>query len=186
MNTHNEITLLLNSKDLSQSENINQLFDLLYSEIKKIAANQLQKLNPDNALSPTVLVNECYLKLNMANNLNLRNRKHFFCIAAKCMRYYLMDLLKGNSRQKRDGINTVLSLTKLSEDEDINLELTALDDALKELEQIDPELSQIVELRFYWGFTLGDVAEIFETKRSKVYQQWLMAKSLLLNLIQEQ
>ena len=186
MKINNEITILLESKDCSQKENINQLFDLLYLEIKKIASNQLRKLNPDNTLSPTVLVNECYLKLNMANDLNIQNRKHFYCIAAKCMRFYLMDLLKGNNRQKRDGINTVLSLTKLTGENNLDIEVVSLDEALCELEQIDEELARIVELRFYWGFTLDDVAEIFESSKNKIYQQWLMAKSLLLNLIQEQ
>lgn len=186
MQLNKEITILLESKDFSQKENINQLFDLLYLEIKKIARNQLQKLNPDNILSPTALVSECYIKLNMANELNLCNRKHFYCIAAKCMRFYLMDLLKGNSRKKREGINTSLSLTKLSNEQNVDIEINSLEEALTELEQIDEELAKLVELRFYWGFTIDDVAEIFQSNRSKIYQQWLLAKSLLLNLIQDQ
>lgn len=180
--TH-EITQLLESKDLTQKQHINELFDLLYSEIKTIARSQLNKLNPDQSLSATVLVNECYLKLNIASDLKLRNRKHFFCIAAKCMRYYLMDLLKGKNSQKREGHETELSLTQLTLEEELNIELHQLDEALNELEQIDPELARIVELRFFWGFSLDDIAKLFESNTAKIYQQWLTAKSLLLNLI---
>lgn len=176
----------MESDDFTQKNNIDKLFDLLYLEIKNIASGQLRKINPDSSLSPTVLVNECYLKLNMAENLQLKSRKHFYCIAAKCMRYYLMDLLKSNQSQKRDGINTVLSLTKLTGEDNMEFELSSLNDALEELEQIDENLARIVELRFYWGFSLDEIAKLFETVKSQIYQQWLMAKSLLLNLIDEQ
>lgn len=181
-----QITQLLESEDYSQKQNIDKLFHLLYEEIRKIAGSQLNKLNPDNSLSPTVLVNECYLKLNLADNLHLKNRKHFYCIAAKCMRYYLMDLLKGSKRQKREGINTVLSLTRLTGEDNLELELFSLDDAINDLEQIDENLARIVELRFYWGFSLDEIADIFETGKTQIYQQWLMAKSLLINLIGEE
>ncbi|MFK8013130.1 MAG: ECF-type sigma factor [Marinicellaceae bacterium] len=181
-----DITLLLESDDYSQKQNIDTLFDLLYSEIRKIASSQLHKLNPDRSISPTILVNECYLKLNVAKHLNLKNRKHFYCIAAKSMRFYLMDLLKSHNSQKREGINTVLSLTKLTGEDSMEIELVSLDEAINELEQIDENLARIVELRFYWGFSLEEIATIFESSKNKIYQQWLMAKSLLLNLIQEQ
>ena len=186
MYINQDITQLLESEDYSQTENIDALFSLLYTEIKKIASSQLNKLNPDNSISPTVLVNECYLKLNVAKHLNLKNRKHFYCIAAKSMRFYLMDLLKGKSSQKREGIDTVLSLTKLTGEDKMEIELLTLDEAINELEQIDENLARIVELRFYWGFSLDEIASIFESTKNKIYQQWLMAKSLLLNLIKEQ
>ena len=185
MHINQEITQLLESEDYSQKENIDTLFDLLYSEIRKIASSQLNKLNPDHSISPTVLVNECYLKLNVAKQLNLKNRKHFYCIAAKCMRFYLMDLLKSQGSQKREGIDTMLSLTKLTGEDKLEVELLSLDEAINALEQIDEKLSRIVELRFYWGFSLDEIASLFETNKNKIYQQWLMAKSLLLNLIQE-
>ena len=186
MHINQEITQLLESDDYSQKENIDTLFDLLYSEIRKIASSQLNKLNPDNSISPTVLVNECYLKLNVTKDLNFKNRKHFYCIAAKSMRFYLMDLLKSKSSQKRKGIDTILSLTKLTGEDKMEVELLTLDEALNELEKIDDNLARIVELRFYWGFSLDEIASLFESNKNKVYQQWLMAKSLLLNLIQEQ
>lgn len=179
------ITQLLESEDYSQKQNIDKLFHILYSEIRKIANSQLNKIKPGHGLSPTVLVNECYLKLNMSDNLQLKNRKHFYCIAAKCMRYYLMDLLKSYKSQKREGIHTVLTLTKLTGEENMEFELVILDEALNDLEKIDETMARIVELRFYWGFSLDEIADIFETSKSKVYQQWLMAKSLLLNLIDD-
>jgi len=97
-----------------------------------------------------------------------------------------MDLLKSKSSQKREGIDTVLSLTKLTGEDKLEVELLSLDEAINELEQIDEKLSRIVELRFYWGFSLDEIASLFETNKNKIYQQWLMAKSLLLNLIQDQ
>ena len=185
MSHSEQITVLLASDQISETENIDHLFQLLYKEIKNIATIQLRKLNPDDALSPTVLVNECYIKLHNTEGLNLKNRKHFYCIAAKSMRFYLMDLYKSKFSQKRDGVNTVLSLTKLTNEDPIDFELESLDEALTELEQIDEELARLVELRFFWGFTLEDVAEIFETSKNIIYQRWLMAKSLLFNLIQD-
>lgn len=185
MNTKDQITQLLETDGFSEAQNIDQLFELLYKEIKNIASIQLRKLNPDKSLSPTVLVSECYLKLQNTSGLNLKNRKHFYCIAAKSIRFYLMDLYKSQFSQKRDGINTVLSLTKLTEEEPIDVEIESLDAALTELETIDEELARLVELRFFWGFTLENIAEIFETSTNKIYQKWLMAKSLLLNLMQD-
>jgi RNA polymerase sigma factor (TIGR02999 family) len=185
MKNTEEITQLLNTDTLSESENIDQLFQLLYKEIRNIASIQLKKLKPDDLLSPTVLVNECYLKLHNTEGLNLQNRKHFYCIAAKSMRFYLMDLFKSKFSQKREGINTVLSLTKLTEEDPIDFELESLDEALTELEQIDEELARLVELRFFWGFSLEDVADIFESSKNVIFQKWLMAKSLLLNLMQD-
>ena len=184
--TNDEITRLLQSASLTEDGNLNQLFQQLYLQIKQIATNQLKRSQPDSALSPTVLVNECYLKLSATQGLNVHNRKHFFSIAAKSMRFYLMDILKGYDRQKRKGINTVLCLSQLTDESPLDLEIESLDAALTELELIDDQLARIVELRFFWGFTLHEIGDMFETRPHKIYQQWLTAKSLLLNLIEEQ
>jgi RNA polymerase sigma factor (TIGR02999 family) len=183
--TSSQITRMLMNDELSQQSNLDQLFELLYLEVKKIATGQLKKLNPDQALSPTVLVNECYLKLQGSAELNIKNSKHFYCLAAKSMRYYLMDLYKSQFSQKRDGQHTVLSLTKLTQEDPLEIELIELHEALDDLEQIDEDLARIVELRFFWGLSLDEVAVIFEVSKSKIYQKWLMAKSLLINLIKD-
>ncbi len=181
----NKITQFLQGSDLSQKEKIDQLFTLLNNQIKTIANSQLKKLNPNGEINPTLLVNECYVGLSIDKDFDISNRKHFYSLAAKSMRFFLLDLFKKQNAKKNQHKKVSLTLSLFSSDgvDETSVNIKSLDDALIDLETVDEKLAKIVELRFYWGLSLQEIAEINDSSISKIFKDWQMAKSLLHNLI---
>lgn len=179
------VTQFINQADLDDQQVLNDLFELLYGKVKQLAGIQLNKLNPNESISATQLVHECYLKLNNSQNLSIKNRNHFYSLSARCMRFYLVDLVRQAHSQKNEGINTELKVTQIIQQEDLDFKLLELDRLLKQLEQIDEDLAAITELKFFGGFTFDEIAEIKDQPKSTVFKQWTMAKSYLINLIEE-
>ncbi len=186
MNTINDITEFLNSETDINQVKLDKLFEMLYPEVKKIANMQLSKILKTSEVTPTLLVNECYLKLNNSSNVNLQNRKHFFCLVSRCMRFHLIDLIRKQYKNNNQVNNTQFSITQISADDSTGIDLLELNHALERLETMDKELLKIVELRFFGGFSLDEISELLETNKAKVYRQWLLAKSILVNLIDEE
>jgi len=184
MQSLEKITEFLNDDSLMDQSKLDKVFELLYPEIKSIAHNQLNRTHNLKGITPTVLVNECYIKLTNAVSLNLKSRKHFYSLVARCIRFYLVDLI----RKQYNLINQEkcqLSQTQITADESFEAEVLDLDYALNKLENIDKELMNIVELRFFSGFSLHEIADILGSNKSKIYRQWLLAKSILVNFIDE-
>ena len=186
MNTINDITEFLNSETDINQVKLDKLFEMLYPEVKKIANMQLSKIIRTSEVTPTLLVNECYLKLNNSSNVNLHNRKHFYCLVSRCMRFHLIDLIRKQYKSNNQDNNTQFSITQISADDSTGIDLLELNHALERLEIMDKELLKIVELRFFGGFSLDEISELLETNKAKVYRQWLLAKSILVNLIDEE
>ncbi len=186
MKTLDSITEFLNKGGEPTKDKLDTLFQHLYPEIKKIANAQLSKMNSHHVLSPTILVNECFLKLKDYSNIQLNDRKHFYRLASRCMRFYLVDMFRNMSAKKNDGIETEFKLDSVAGEEAEQIDLLSLDTALKKLELIDSFLSEIVELRFFGGFSMDEIAELYDTNKSKIYQKWLLARSMLLNFIDDE
>lgn len=185
MNTINDITEFLNSETNIDQEKLDRMFVMLYPEVKKIANMQLAKIIKTSEVSPTLLVNECYLKLNNSSNVKLQNRKHFYCLVSRCMRFHLIDLIRKQYKSQNQVNDTHFSITQISADDSIGIDLLELNHALERLETMDKELLRIVELRFFGGFSLDEISVLLETNKAKIYRQWLLAKSILINLIDE-
>ncbi|WP_395376993.1 ECF-type sigma factor [Marinicella sp. W31] len=179
------ITQFLDQKNINEAEVFNEVFEILYPKIKQLANIQLNRLKPDESLSPTQLVHECYLKLNDVDSLSVQNRNHFYSLSARCMRFYLVDLVRQANSQKNRGHHTELKLTQIVTDEDINIQLLELDMLLTQLAEIDQELAVITELKFFGGFTFDEIAEIQDAPKSTIFKKWLMAKSFMVNLLEE-
>jgi RNA polymerase sigma factor (TIGR02999 family) len=173
-----QITQIL-SNNINSKETLNQVFELMYPEIKKIANSQLYKLNTGQTITPTVLVNECYLKLHKPDNLSITNRKHFICTVAKCMRQFLVDKVRSNNRHKRAGQKVDDSLTQMIGSDDIDFQLMEINEILTKLEKIDTDLAEIVELRFFSGNSLIEIAEIQQVSKRTIIRKWNMAKSFI-------
>lgn len=180
------VTQFINQSDLDDQSVLNELFELLYAKVKQLASIQLNKLNPNESMNATQLVHECYLKLNNSQNLSIKNRNHFYSLSARCMRFYLVDLIRQSQNQKNQGISTELKLTQLIQEEDLDLKLLELDRLLNQLYLIDEELANITELKFFGGFTFDEIAEMKELPKSSIFKKWTMAKSYLINLISEE
>ena len=179
------ITKILNSHALQSGAQVDYLFTELYPEVKKIANSQLRKMGQQAELSPTMLVNECFIKLKRNDELNLQNRKHFYSLIARCMRFYLVDLIRQQNNQKNSGVHTVMTAEGVPDKDQLEVEVLTLHQALAHLESIDLELARVVELRFFGGFSFEEMADILEITKSQAYQKWLMARSILLNIIED-
>jgi len=156
-----------------------QLIELVYNELHQMAARHMGKERPGHVLQTTALVNEVYMRLfGSAKPLNLNDSAHFFAVAARQMRLVLVDQARSTTAKKRKGIKIPIDEAyHIAEGRDG--ELVALDDALKQLEEVDEIASQVVELRFFGGYTAEETAQIMGRSVTKVNRDWDYARSWL-------
>jgi RNA polymerase sigma factor (TIGR02999 family) len=156
------------------------LMPLVYDELRRLARGYLQRERADHTLQATGLVHEAYLKLVDQTTTTWQNRAHFFGVAARVMRRILVDHARQHRAEKRGG-----EWCKVEFDEALapavsrSIDVIALDDALKELVELNPQHSQIVELRFFGGLTIEEVAEVLEVSPRTVQREWRMARAWL-------
>ena len=175
-----ELTLLLNRMQSGDKDAGNQAVNLVYEELHRIAARAMRKEYGDSPLQATALINEVYLRLVGAGPIEIQNRGHFFAIASMQMRRVLVDGARSGRAEKRGGRASRVPLDEMrivagSPDED----LLALDEALCELEQVDPRAAKIVELRYFGGYTDSEVVEALGVGLSTVRRDWIFARSWL-------
>lgn len=156
------------------------LFSLVYDELRKIAANYLRKERSGHTLQPTALVNEAYVKLIDISDINWQDRAHFFAVSANVMRHILVDHARAKLSEKRGGGADRIALedvVSLSSKPDIDL--LAVDEALRELAEFDEQQSRIVELRFFGGLTIEETAHVVGISPATVKREWSLAKAWL-------
>jgi RNA polymerase sigma factor (TIGR02999 family) len=151
----------------------------LYSDLHNMASSYMRNESNTVSLSPTVLIHELYIRLPSSQSDQL-SRTHFFALAAGTMRRALVDHARFRKRKKRGG---ELAKRQLGDWDAISLENTddvlALDEALTDLASLDPRQSQIVEMRFFGGMTVAEVAEALKLSKRTVEADWTMAKAWL-------
>lgn len=159
---------------------------MVEAELRRIAANYMRRENPGHTLQTTALVNEAYLKLVDQREVRWQNRAHFFALASKLMRRILLDHARAQRRAKRgaDAVHVDLNevaviAPKKSE------ELIALDEALTQLAEFDQKKSKIVEMRFFGGLTVNEVAEVLGIAPVTVMLHWRLAKAWLQRELRE-
>jgi RNA polymerase sigma factor (TIGR02999 family) len=153
---------------------------LVYKELRRLAHFQLQKERPDHTLQSAALVHEAYLRLIGLNPPEWESRTHFFAIAAQLMRQILVDYARRHRAAKRGGGVRKLALedaTTPSRRKDVDV--IALDDALKALAKFDRRQSQVVELRFFAGLSLEEISEVLEIAPATVQRDWTAARAWL-------
>jgi RNA polymerase sigma factor (TIGR02999 family) len=183
--TQKEITQLLGEAGRGDEAAVDALFEKVYKELRGLAKNYLRRERPDHTLQATALVHEAYLRLVGAEDADSpanhwENRLHFFNVAAQVMRNILVDHARKYQAKKRGEGERRLSLDEavsFYSERDINL--VALDDALKMLETLDPQLSRIVELRFFGGLKIEEVAIALSISEPTVSREWHKAKMWL-------
>lgn len=179
-----ELTDLIRNIDWQNSKQLETLYQNLYDQLKKMALIHLSKNKASDTLSATALVNESFITMSKQANLKPENTQHFLALTSKAMRYCLLDFYKMKSSYKRSG--HVVELDHADFDSTTNdYEFDQLHEAINTMEQINPKLAQLVDLRFFWGMTLEEVAALKNQKTSHIYQQWKLAKSMLHNLLTE-
>jgi RNA polymerase sigma-70 factor, ECF subfamily len=180
MITPQEITKLLQSWARGDQEAFEKLMEVVIEELRRLARSHLRRERAGHTLQTTALVNEAYIKLAGQNRVHWQNRSHFFAIAAQCMRRILMDYAKTRRRQKRGGAAQQVSLSDSSLiSAEQSEELLTLDDALKKLATQDERKSKIVELRYFGGYSMEEIAEILNLSEITVARDWRLARAWL-------
>jgi RNA polymerase sigma-70 factor (ECF subfamily) len=158
----------------------NRLMPLVYDELRTLARAYLRGAAPDYTLQPTALVHEAYLKLVQQGHADWKGRTHFLAVGARAMRQILVDYARNRKRKKRWGGCIRM---QLSEHASISVErpgsILALDDALTTLAAKDAQKAQIVELRFFGGLNVEEVAELLGCSKRKVEQDWTYIRAWL-------
>jgi RNA polymerase sigma factor (TIGR02999 family) len=181
MTEKSDVTQLLHKAQNGDKESLDTLLPLIYDELRRVAANQLRAERENHTLQATALVHEAYLRLLEQHEVDWQNRAHFFSIAAEMMRRILVNYaIQRNAKKRGDGV-TRISLDdaiSFSTDEG-DLDLVSLDASLKRLAEFDEMQARIVELRFFGGLTIEEVAEVLDISESTVKREWKMAKAWL-------
>jgi RNA polymerase sigma factor (TIGR02999 family) len=177
------ITGLLQQWQTGDRDALDQLIPLVYDELHLIAQRHLARERREGTLQTTALVNEAYVKLIDQRRVDWQNRAHFFAIAARLMRRILLDDARRRHREKRGAGAIELSVDDTpvaAPASPVDLtDIVALDRALQELEQLDPDQGRIVELRFFGGLTVEETATVLEISPATVKREWAMAKAWL-------
>jgi RNA polymerase sigma factor (TIGR02999 family) len=151
------------------------LVPLVYEELRRIARRCLSARSSHHTLQPTALVHEAYLRLANRDSLTVRDRAHFYAMAAQMMRQILIDYARKKQAAKRGGLAITLALDEASDRvpfAEADLDLLALDDAMKELALLDARQCKIVELRFFGGLSIEETAEVVDISQATAKREW--------------
>ena len=158
-------------------EALQTLVPLLYDELRRLAHQNLRKARPDHTLQTTALVHEAYLRLDKQHAPQFQNRDHFVAICALLMRQILTGYERTRRAAKRGGGGTAITLDDAGlAEKQRTLDLIALDDALNGLALLDPQQSQIVELRFFGGLSIEETAKLLELSPATIKRHWATAR----------
>jgi RNA polymerase sigma-70 factor, ECF subfamily len=171
------VTLLLHAWRRGENGALDQLMPLVYDELRRIAHRYMVREHPGHTLQTTAIVNEAYLRLIDAAQIEWKDRAHFFAISANLMRRVLVEFARSHGRKKRGG-----DITKVEVDEGLialpqrATDLVALDDALTALAAMDRRKAKVIELRFFGGLSLEETAEVLGVSPDTVSRDWRLAR----------
>ena len=171
---------LVDTSELDPSEAVRQLMPLVYDELRALAEKQLRSENAGHTLQPTALVHEVFMRLVEQSRVNWKGRAHFLAVSAQAMRRILVDHARTRGRVKRGGdwrrvvLDDQLAPPSLRE-----VDSVALNDALETLATLDEQQARIVELRFFGGMSVAEVAHVLGVSKRKIEGDWTHAKAWL-------
>lgn len=175
-----QITQLLQSWNDGDQGAIEKLVPLVYDELHRLARRYMSDERPGHTLQTTALVNEAYLRLVDSAHASWEGRSHFFGVCAQVMRRILVDWARSRQALKRGGDVRVLDFQEaLTKPIQPGTDLVAINDALEALAVVDARKSQVVELRFFGGMSVKEIAEVLKVSPETVQRDWKLAKSWL-------
>lgn len=175
-----QITEVLDA--ISQGDHVatDRLMPLVYDELREIAASYMRKQHVGHTLRSTALVNEAYIKLCGVSQPDWKSRTHFFAAGAQAMRRILVDHARAKSREKRGGAWKRIEFDEeLLGEQQKQEDILAIDEALSKLAKLDARQAKIVELRFFAGLTVAEVAEALGISKRTVELDWKMIRAWL-------
>ncbi len=180
-NPGQNVTELLVKLTDGNTQVLEALLPIVYGELRSLANNYLRRERVDHTLQPTALVHEAYMKLVDQRNVVWQNRAHFFGIAANIMRRILVDHARRHKSEKRGGEYSKEQLEEalVVVSDERSFELLALDEALENLAEMDPQKARMVELRYFGGLSVEETAEVMGVSEITVKRHWKLAKAWL-------
>ena len=181
-------TLILDSLTAGDEGAAERLLPLVYDELHRLAARYMRNERADHTMQPTALINEAFLRLVDVDSQGLQNRAHFVRIAARAMRFVLVDHARSKKSQKRGGNNNKVTMSDdlVSVVEDAT-QVLAVEESLSRLGEFDAKLSELVELRFFGGLSNPEIASTLETSLRSVERNWRIARLWLAkDMLQEE
>jgi len=175
-----QVTILLRTWRDGDQAALEKLMPVVYAELHRLAHRYMLRERPDHTLQTSALVNEAYLRLVDAGQVEWKNRAHFFAISATLMRRILVEFARSHASQKKGG-----NVQKVEFDEAFVPsrhrveDLLALDEALTALEAFDARKAKVVELHFFGGLTREETAEALSVSPETVFRDWRLAKAWL-------
>lgn len=175
-----EVTALLREWSAGDQSAFERLVPLVYDELHRMAGSFLRHERPGHTLQPTALVHELYLRMVDQDRSEWEERSHFFSVAARMMRRLLVDHARARLAGKRGAGSTPLPLDEALDHAEPSSELLlAVDEALERFARIDPERCRILELRYFGGFDLAEIAGLLQVSRTTVKRHWSVARMWL-------
>lgn len=173
-----EITRLLNEWSGGSTAALSRLIELVYPELRRIAARHLRQERDGHTLQPTALVSEAYMRLVQGSERQWQGRRHFFAVAAHVVRAVLVDHARARQRLKRGSGQAAFELTEnMASTPAAAVDLLDLDTALQALEALDAQQARIVELRYFAGLSIEETAETMGLSTGTVKRGWVAAKT---------
>jgi RNA polymerase sigma-70 factor, ECF subfamily len=175
-----DVTLLLNKLAAGDQEAASELIPLVYEELRRLASRHLAHERSDHTLQATALVHEAYVKLAAQKETKWQNRAQFFGVASQAMRRILVDYARGKRRIRRGGKQQKVSLDDVSlVSPDRSEEVLAVHESLSRLELLDARQARVVELRYFGGLTVEEIAEVVGISGRTVMRELNVAKAWL-------
>lgn len=171
-----DVTQLLNEMAKGDPGAAEKLLPLVYSELHRLAAAYMRRERPDHTLQATALINEAYLRL-AKDDAEWNSREHFIGMAANVMRHVLVDYARAHKAQQRDG-----GLKRVEMQEDFAIatdkleEVVSLDEALRRLEVLQPRQAKVVEMRYFGGLSMEQIASLLGVSERSVKRDWSLAR----------
>jgi RNA polymerase sigma-70 factor (ECF subfamily) len=170
--------------ELEDEKALAEILPAVYEELRLLAGSYLRQERPEHTLQKTALVHEAYLRLAAQRRIGWENRGHLIGIFARLMRQTLTNHAVARMRAKRGGIDRTDVLAEYYRSRQIDL--PQIDEALKELEAVDPRQAQIVELRFFGGLTIEEISALLEISPATIKREWSVAKLWLRKILSEE
>ena len=174
-----DVTSLLAAVREGDTNAAERLIPVVYDELRRLAGRYMRNEKLDHTLQATALVHEAYLKLVDKTQINYESRTHFFAVAAQLMRRILVDHARTKQAEKRGGGNKLPLNEVVLPGIQREVDIVALDDALKTLAEVDVQQSRIIELRFFAGLSIEETATALGISPATVKRDWTMAKAWL-------
>lgn len=181
-----EITGLLKAWRRGDSAALDRLTPLVYEQLHRMARGYMRNERPGHTLQATALVNEAFLRLVDAQDLDWTDRAHFFAVCARAMRRILVDAARSRAAIKRGGqANRAEHSSAINLDDlpmpgtEISAQVCALDEALGMLAQLDPRRARVIELRFFGGLTVEEAGHVLQVSPQTVMRDWRLARAWL-------